>query len=403
MRYFFTFACLLLAALPSTNAANFPYIRLNGKTNQISDSGTALIRDGVPIGSGGSSLWSSSTAADSEGGTISTTSLTNLFGTNLFRIGENYLTNSVGSASLILSAGTGTPDPAVVGATAGNFDLFFIGDLSGTGSVFSAASQIYNIGSSSGSYANYTNVFNVFNVGDLAGDHATSFNSSYIFNFGDDAGSVAVNAHSQELYHIGNFAGYGSTYTNCYDIYDFGSSGNYQVYYTNDTSIYAIGGGLQGATLKNSKRVLALGQNAGNAVNGSYTNVIFIGDGSTAGATGSDQVILGSGMGLTVGAKADLGSLHVLGTSLFSDYATFAGTVQLNGQQSFLNHTYFTDEGAGHLFLGDQTGNPFTGTLDLGKITVGTTNIWTLGAVSEGGVTNITITINGKTYTLRAN
>lgn len=60
MRTLFSLVCLILATLPAS-AANFPYIRLNGKTNTISDNGTALTRDGVPIGAGGSSLWTTNT------------------------------------------------------------------------------------------------------------------------------------------------------------------------------------------------------------------------------------------------------------------------------------------------------------------------------------------------------
>src|SRR5262249_9131563 len=49
----------LLVALAATivNYSDFPAIRLGGTTNQVSDNGTALTRNGIPIGGGGDSLW----------------------------------------------------------------------------------------------------------------------------------------------------------------------------------------------------------------------------------------------------------------------------------------------------------------------------------------------------------
>jgi len=48
----------------AANAASFPYIKLNGKTNIFSDNGTALTYNGKPIGGGGSgtSPWTNSPA-----------------------------------------------------------------------------------------------------------------------------------------------------------------------------------------------------------------------------------------------------------------------------------------------------------------------------------------------------
>lgn len=44
----------LIAAAPDPNVSHLPALSLNGKTNVISDNGTALTRDGVVIGTGGS-------------------------------------------------------------------------------------------------------------------------------------------------------------------------------------------------------------------------------------------------------------------------------------------------------------------------------------------------------------
>lgn len=46
-------AVAMLAGV-GASAANFPYIRLNNQTNRISDSGSALTRDGIAIGGSGS-------------------------------------------------------------------------------------------------------------------------------------------------------------------------------------------------------------------------------------------------------------------------------------------------------------------------------------------------------------
>ncbi len=46
-------ASLLMFVTFAAQAANFPYIRLNGTTNQISDNGTAMTRNGVAVGGGG--------------------------------------------------------------------------------------------------------------------------------------------------------------------------------------------------------------------------------------------------------------------------------------------------------------------------------------------------------------
>lgn len=142
MRTIFTLAVLALS-LAVGNAANFPYIRLNGKTNQISDNGTALTRDGVAIGSGGSSLW---TTNGSTGVTLASpytnvfiagneaqftvgTAETNMpsapFGDNLPAIGDNHhffsttdLLDDASSAAISAYGAASNPSSGIEGLDA---------------------------------------------------------------------------------------------------------------------------------------------------------------------------------------------------------------------------------------------------------------------------------------------
>lgn len=54
MRTLFIIAALVLS-LAVSNAANFPFIRLNGKTNVVSDNGTNLTYNGSPLAGGSGS------------------------------------------------------------------------------------------------------------------------------------------------------------------------------------------------------------------------------------------------------------------------------------------------------------------------------------------------------------
>lgn len=90
MRTFFTLAFIFIAALPAS-AANFPYIRLNGKTNIISDNGTNLTYNGSGIG-GGSGQPASATLTNLSNGIG--TGLTNLLGSAVQAAQTNIVTTN---------------------------------------------------------------------------------------------------------------------------------------------------------------------------------------------------------------------------------------------------------------------------------------------------------------------
>lgn len=148
MRTFFTLAFIFIAALPAS-AANFPYIRLNGKTNIISDNGTNLTYNGSGIG-GGSGQPASATLTNLSNGIG--TGLTNLLGsavqaaqTNVVTTNFVQKTGDTMTGSLLMTAavvGDGTQNGIDLGYNHGGLTLGHTAPFQWTGSVPGASPDL---------------------------------------------------------------------------------------------------------------------------------------------------------------------------------------------------------------------------------------------------------------------
>lgn len=324
MRIIFILAALALS-LAVANAANFPFIRLNGKTNQISDSGTALTRDGVPIGSGGSSQWTSLSGTAVNGNEIVGLSSTNdtTFGAVIFSQSTNGIISSIRPVTS-LAIGGGFTGQQIVDFSAANAFAVFIGDWIGVSQTISItnSAEIYHFGDGAGINEVIAGANNVYNYGSLAGESQTIGINENIYNFGLAAGGFqTILGNSKRNYNFGSFAGAGQTLTNSssifnigddpgdtqsmivsHDIFTIGDAAGSNSVYDHTHDIFTYGSGMVGVHLTNSVGLVSLGHNAGNGVSGSMTNVVFIGDGSTAPDGSSDRVIVGPNMSLSVGS-----------------------------------------------------------------------------------------------------
>lgn len=138
MRTLFTLAALALS-LAGANAANFPFIRLNGKTNIVSDNGTNLTYNGTAVGS---SPWTNSPT-----GTASLVSgVTNFnVGGRVYTMDTNNFGNGSGTlviqGSITQYTGLKVLGPLIDDVTVGDWGIPYTGDLTLASSPAAYASQ----------------------------------------------------------------------------------------------------------------------------------------------------------------------------------------------------------------------------------------------------------------------
>lgn len=325
MRILFVLCCLLIAALPSS-AANFPYIRLNGKTNQISDNGTALTRDGVAIG-GGSSPWYSQTTTNVENGpTVAIGSYNNTL-TNAVLFSSQFLTNFLNDFSTTARLGYPNFDNSV--NTNANTGIFAIGDYAGWQTVMSNTKSVFLLGPDSGATASFTETRNIIDIGGDAGTGQTIDSSVDIYNFGASAGLNSIALTARNNYNFGDNAGKSQISDHSDDIFNFGHGSGTSLHATNSADIYSYGdnsgpssatssidlyffGDVAGAGMKfngsfdnyfigtssgksasltNSSDIFNIGNSAGMAAGGTYSHVFVLGSGGTA--TNSNDFVFG--------------------------------------------------------------------------------------------------------------
>ncbi len=342
MRFFIALLALLPLLSQGADVAKFPAISLNAQTNIVSDNGTALTFNGVPIGSG-TILWTSYTNSDFEGGTIYGTASTNLLVPKIVDFAVNYLTNFWGGPAAIVSIGGyagGQPDLGTLGVD--NADVFSFGDnldstvLHESGTIFLTGYNLFSSGvtNSFGLFGNGQGNFRSFfadgannyyatgsdnfrsstNVNSSAANFALGrlvFYTSYQNNANNSVGignrvfEGARFIDTENTFGFGQLTLAGTTVLNStHDILAIQNPALYNSKITNSFVITSLAGGV-GAVLNDSKYVTFIGYRAGASVNGAYTNVVFVGDSSTLGATGQDQMVLGTNMVLSLSATTN--------------------------------------------------------------------------------------------------
>lgn len=241
-------------------------------------------------------------------------------------------------------------------ATDTSSEIYFIGHQAGGGSTsVSGSADIYGFGYQTGYGATISNVFEAFFFGDAVAASVVIRDSFDIYALGDYALNSTILDHTSDIYPLGGLNG--AKLTNC-------------------TQIATLQGGLANAVLNDSKHVVAIGETAGQNINGSYTNVVLIGDGATIGATGKDQVILGPGMDLEFGSNA----------KLFGDAAnTLALRNGANGQTFNIYNTYTDASNLERLVSGWSGNVGYIYTDKLGTGTIRTLGIGAGNPSSTGG------------------
>ena len=245
---------------------------------------------------------------------------------NLFNVGfqagkDQLITNS--SSIFNIGGSTGMGVTNVV-------NLFNIGTNHAFGAVIKNSENIYNIGVNALETATITSVDNMFNFGADAGWSSQHTGTINLMNLGFAAGeSTLTSSSSSDIINIGSLAGASSILSGSTFIYTFGHGAGETMTSSGSSEIYAIGG-LNNATLTDSKRIAALGKTAGDGINGAYTNIVFIGDAATIGSTGKDQVIIGPGMALTIGSSnivSKTSGYAGAGTKVLTDDGTYKATL----------------------------------------------------------------------------
>lgn len=222
--------------------------------------------------------------------------------------------------SLVLSAICGMSQTNIinVGPYSGNNAQYIASDYicnigfnPAMNAVYRRSENIFNFGADCGWQSQWTDSWNFFNIGLAAGESVTASQSYNIFVIGSEAAQCATFYHSGYHFLLGH------------------NTGESLISY-NTEDVYAMGG-LQGAQLYNSQNVLAIGDGAGDGVNGMYTNVIFLGEGSTLGSRGKDIVVAGPQMKLQLGSTNQWQFGEVLMTP-----TNALVRVNINGQDLYL-------------------------------------------------------------------
>jgi hypothetical protein len=264
-------------------------VSLNGFTNLITDTGSALAYNGVPIG-GGSALWSSA------GGVLYP-----FPAVDVVRIESQLADNSTNVAlvvdtsvpwetggKLISASSFGVEGMALsVNAYPGNHGtLLNLGNHPDGDPPFNTAelsantnSMIFYIGDNNGAYSHLTNCLEITAIGDANLQFVTITDGFDMYNYGFGNGQAyATNAEYVFNYGINNGTG-GTIFDGVSWAYNYGTSCGIFGAYTNCTHIFNYGTGAgANQTLTNSSHIYAFGNNAGRSLSGSWTDLMLFGD-----------------------------------------------------------------------------------------------------------------------------
>lgn len=189
--------------------------------------------------------------------------------------------------------------------------------------------QIFNIGVDPSQYATYRNSQNVFNLGADCAWQSSYWDSFNIINIGIAAGESQTVSQCSDMIFSGSEAGMSGNFSGSKYVYMHGHNAGYGTSLSRSFDVYALGG-LQAASLWNSRGVTAIGPGAGYGLSGQYTNVVLVGSGATLGGAGKDVFALGSGM------KARLGTTNEW---QFGEATTNSLRVTVNGRDYIITAT----------------------------------------------------------------
>lgn len=284
---------VLFAVLGATVVDRITYFSSTSvsKTNYVSE---LAVTNGATLGgvrrtswpSGGDTIWTNfAPKADIEGGVVVGAYETNAKTNGAISYSVNYLTNLWGSPGFVVNLGITPFD--VMSVASSNVSVYGIGDYPFYNTHLSSCADVFVIGQGQMPNSTITGT-DLYAIGEGSFDTFIGVSVDNIYSIGPFSINNSIFDHSSSMFAIGNGGLSHSAATNC-------------------ESIIVIGGGLQGATLNDSRGVIAIGRDAGNGIIGAWTNIVLLGEGATLSPNAKDIIQTGPAMDLHVGQAITTG------------------------------------------------------------------------------------------------